>query len=224
MRQGSGVDPPRSRGVCLGWCDRACGALGLDLNKQSERYISRKAPFKGWYRSGERPMSKNYGASGTPAITRAFPGSPARPGVVSGFPVDFAIPDRIPCPSCPTITPPGLPVVRDLQTLESQEAIASKGPNSSNCDADTNNVTPGHQLTLDSYTGNFDSIRPRRTRKANILNLNACICGVTITEHEIQNGEGIMKCRVLGCETVWVSNDYLSSLAFLALLTVSSST
>ena len=113
---------------------------------------------------------------------------------------------RIPRPSCPTITPPGLPVTGDLETLESQNFIAAKDPkdpNPSNCNADTSNITPGHQLTLD----NFDShgIRPRRTRKANILNLNACICGVTITDHEIQNGEGIMKCRVSGCETVWVS-------------------
>jgi hypothetical protein len=48
------------------------------------------------------------------------------------------------------------------------------------------------------------SVRPRR-RKANVLSLNACVCGTTISEHEIQDSEEVMKCRVAGCETVWVS-------------------
>jgi hypothetical protein len=48
------------------------------------------------------------------------------------------------------------------------------------------------------------STRGRRLRKANILSLNMCTCGVTITDSEIDAGINIMKCRVLGCETVWV--------------------
>ena len=52
----------------------------------------------------------------------------------------------------------------------------------------------------------INGLRPRRTRKANVINLNACICGVTITEREIQDNAAVMKCRVPGCETVWVSD------------------
>ena len=122
----------------------------------------------------------------------------AVPVAVSSFRI------RIPRPTIAPPQPPGLPVTKDLEMLESRNDIA---PNQSNCDTDTNSVTPGHQPTLDS----MDSIRPRRTRKVNILNLNACICGVTITEHEIQNSEAVMKCRVLGCETVWVSELWLLS-------------
>lgn len=48
------------------------------------------------------------------------------------------------------------------------------------------------------------SSRGRRLRKANILSLNMCTCGVTITDSEINTGKDIMKCRVAGCETVWV--------------------
>lgn len=50
--------------------------------------------------------------------------------------------------------------------------------------------------------------RTRRIRKAHVLHLNACDCGVTITDAEIQQGKTVMKCRVLGCETVWVRSLY----------------
>lgn len=52
--------------------------------------------------------------------------------------------------------------------------------------------------------------RARRTRKAHIINLNACDCGVTITDSEIEQGESVMRCRVPGCETVWVSAMFVS--------------
>ena len=48
-------------------------------------------------------------------------------------------------------------------------------------------------------------MRGCRIRKAKVLDLNACNCGVTITDEEIQRGDSIMRCRVAGCETVWVS-------------------
>ncbi|KAI9433597.1 hypothetical protein H4582DRAFT_2060981 [Lactarius indigo] len=47
------------------------------------------------------------------------------------------------------------------------------------------------------------STRGRRLRKANVLSLNMCTCGVTITDSEIGAGVNVMKCRVPGCETVW---------------------
>ena len=48
------------------------------------------------------------------------------------------------------------------------------------------------------------STRSRRLRKAIVLSLNMCTCGVMITDSEIDAGKNIMKCRVPGCETVWV--------------------
>jgi hypothetical protein len=48
------------------------------------------------------------------------------------------------------------------------------------------------------------STRGRRLRKANVLSLNMCTCGITITESEINAGTDVMRCRVPGCETVWV--------------------
>jgi hypothetical protein len=44
-----------------------------------------------------------------------------------------------------------------------------------------------------------------RIRKAQDLQLNVCVCGVTIADSEIQEGQKVMKCSTLGCETVWVS-------------------
>ena len=43
-----------------------------------------------------------------------------------------------------------------------------------------------------------------RIRKALDLQLNACTCGVTITDLKIQERQGVMKCHTLGCETIWV--------------------
>ena len=50
------------------------------------------------------------------------------------------------------------------------------------------------------------SSRGRRLRKANVLSLNMCTCGVTITDSEINTRTDIMRCRVLGCKTVWVGS------------------
>jgi hypothetical protein len=46
----------------------------------------------------------------------------------------------------------------------------------------------------------------RRVRKANVLSLNTCNCGITITEAEMNTGTNVMRCQVPGCETVWVCN------------------
>lgn len=51
-----------------------------------------------------------------------------------------------------------------------------------------------------------EGTRRQRRRKADLLQLNACTCGVTITDPEIQEGKGIMNCSTPGCETVWVSD------------------
>ena len=52
------------------------------------------------------------------------------------------------------------------------------------------------------------STRGRRLRKANVLSLNMCTCGVTIADSEINAGRNIMRCRVSGCETVWVRSSF----------------
>ena len=52
------------------------------------------------------------------------------------------------------------------------------------------------------------STRGRRLRKANLLSLNTCTCGITITEAEITTGTDVMRCRVQGCETVWVRSHF----------------
>ena len=50
------------------------------------------------------------------------------------------------------------------------------------------------------------SSRGQRLRKANVLSLNMCTCSVTITNSEINTRTDIMRCHVLGCETVWVGS------------------
>jgi hypothetical protein len=55
---------------------------------------------------------------------------------------------------------------------------------------------PGPELAV--------SVRGWRLRKAIVLSLNMCMCGVTITDSEINIGENIMKCQVPGCKTVLV--------------------
>jgi hypothetical protein len=73
------------------------------------------------------------------------------------------------------------------------------------------NMTGGFQppsLPADNVLVQAD-VRPRRTRKANVLSLNACECGITIPDDEIQKGKTVMKCTVEGCETVWVSNSLI---------------
>ena len=37
------------------------------------------------------------------------------------------------------------------------------------------------------------------------VNLNSCICGIVISHLDIKAGDIVMKCRVPGCKTVWVS-------------------
>ena len=42
------------------------------------------------------------------------------------------------------------------------------------------------------------------------------MCGVTITESEIEEGRNVMKCNTRGCETIWVSAAFI----FMSLLDV----
>jgi hypothetical protein len=59
-------------------------------------------------------------------------------------------------------------------------------------------LTPQIEQTLDS-----DS-RARCVRKTRTFDLHACICGIGVTEAEIEARDSVMKCKVHGCEIVWV--------------------
>jgi hypothetical protein len=39
-----------------------------------------------------------------------------------------------------------------------------------------------------------------------MFDLDACICGIGMSEVEIQAGDSVMKCKVHRCETVWMSH------------------
>ena len=60
----------------------------------------------------------------------------------------------------------------------------------------TSNLAPVPTISADS--------RARRIRKTRTFDLHACICGTGVSEVEIQGGDSVMKCKVHGCETVWV--------------------
>jgi hypothetical protein len=61
-----------------------------------------------------------------------------------------------------------------------------------------------------------DGTRSRRIRKSRVINLRACICGIDVSEADIQAGEKVMQCKVPGCETVWVCHDLHFGLVMLA--------
>jgi hypothetical protein len=52
------------------------------------------------------------------------------------------------------------------------------------------------------------STRIGRKRKARDLNaiLKVCTCGQTVADSEISSGEGVIRCKSVGCETEWVSD------------------
>jgi hypothetical protein len=53
--------------------------------------------------------------------------------------------------------------------------------------------------------------RERRVRKSRTLYLNACICGSEVSEVETNEGDTVMRCKVLGCETQWVHKIFISA-------------
>lgn len=49
-------------------------------------------------------------------------------------------------------------------------------------------------------------IRSARKRMAEVLTeLSECACGRQVTDEEVVNREGVVKCKKTGCETQWVS-------------------
>jgi hypothetical protein len=63
-----------------------------------------------------------------------------------------------------------------------------------------------------------DVSRTGRIRKRRVIDLKACECGSTVTDVEIEAGDGVIQCRVQGCETGWVR--YFSYVSRISILTV----
>ncbi|KAH9011144.1 hypothetical protein EDB85DRAFT_1901323 [Lactarius pseudohatsudake] len=59
-----------------------------------------------------------------------------------------------------------------------------------------------------SALGGTVGTRQHRVRKAYVLQLNTCTCGITITDLEIQESKNVMKCHAPGCETIWACMGY----------------
>jgi hypothetical protein len=59
-----------------------------------------------------------------------------------------------------------------------------------------------HLFTLDG-----PATRIGRKRKARDLHaiLQGCVCGEVVTDMEVSNGEHVIRCKSVGCETGWVS-------------------
>ena len=50
-------------------------------------------------------------------------------------------------------------------------------------------------------------LRTRHVQRIKAVNSKGCICGVEISEAEIERGDSVMSCKVPGCETIWVSTN-----------------
>jgi hypothetical protein len=64
----------------------------------------------------------------------------------------------------------------------------------------------GGTATAD-YPDLADGSRARRVRKSCAINLKACMCGIDVSEVEIQAGDRVVQCKVQGCEMGWVCHD-----------------
>jgi hypothetical protein len=121
----------------------------------------------------------------------------------------LGVPPLVPLPSDLSTKPPestALPGVPPLAPLPSD---LSAQPPESTALPGVSPLVPQSPLRLHAALPEHAvSTRGRRLRKANVLSLNMCTCGVTITDSEINAGTNIMKCRVLGCETVWVRSSF----------------
>jgi hypothetical protein len=63
-----------------------------------------------------------------------------------------------------------------------------------------------HQSTLAVSSPVVTSGHERRKRKPRAIELRHCECGIEVSQAEIDDGGAVMKCRVAGCETIWVSS------------------
>lgn len=112
----------------------------------------------------------------------------------------------------PTVGSPGPPHVT-AQPLDGED-------NGNDSDRQDLSVLPG--ALPDPLPDPVVSTQGRRLRKANLLSLNMCTCGITITEAEIDAGTDVMRCRIQGCETIWVCSGHSCLLFFYVLTHIAS--
>ena len=142
----------------------------------------------------------------TPVRTAAFQTSES---VATQTAMANTTPTSLPAAPLPAAPLPAATVPTTLALATTSESLTP----STEVPPNPGEVT-GNQVGSPSVIGT----RRQRVRKALDLQLNACTCGVTITDIEISEGKNVMKCHAPGCETVWVSG-YFALLAPSPLLT-----
>jgi hypothetical protein len=108
---------------------------------------------------------------------------------------NLPVPSPLPSLSCPApsaaiaaASPLLSPPPSDLAQPLTMQVTQSTGIP----DSDTNTgpiAGPGPQMSHEAVAS-----LQLHWRKANVLNLNACICGLTITKHEIEDNNRVMRC------------------------------
>lgn len=77
------------------------------------------------------------------------------------------------------------------------------------CEPSTNQYMSESQLSANAEEPHFAvmniSTRTQRIRKTRVINLKGCKCGKEVSQAEIEVGDLVVRCKVHGCETVWVS-------------------
>jgi hypothetical protein len=103
-----------------------------------------------------------------------------------------------PCP--PKLSPPGS-LVEPQASPNTQIDGPPKAP-AADLAALADGLGADHPFTLDG-----PATRIGRKRKARDLHaiLEVCVCGQAVTDGEASSGEGVIRCRSVGCETGWVS-------------------
>ncbi|KAH8998726.1 hypothetical protein EDB83DRAFT_2534083 [Lactarius deliciosus] len=107
----------------------------------------------------------------------------------------------------PTATIPTAPVSTQARTPEPTPNMDTAPPPVLFAGTSTSQGGPSG-----SALGGTVGTRQHRVRKAYVLQLNTCTCGITITDLEIQKGKNVMKCHAPGCETVWIPSSVSSDM------------
>ena len=97
-------------------------------------------------------------------------------------------------------TPMAPPLVEPLTTTTTMKTASSR----------IDGFEAESEPPLDKDVSNAGSSCPSQLmrQKANVIHLNQCTCGITITDAQIQEGVNVMWCGVQGCETVWVHHSF----------------
>ena len=110
-------------------------------------------------------------------------------------------------PELPIPGPAEIPPLSAHPNSSSMPAEAPLLPETTAARLPTTETDDDHQFSLDG-----PATRIGRKRKARDLPsiLQVCTCGKTVQEAEKSSHEGVIQCKAVGCETVWVSVETLS--------------